>query len=358
MACERVCQLALVLASVAPLGPISQGCSSKQTPYGHRLDGGTCQSLGLRINEAASDNDGINVDEFGETDDWVELINDSDAPLELSAYQLSDGSDAHFRLPAATLAPGATVLVWADEEPQGPYHAPFKLSASGDVVLLSHDACGEVDRLTLPALPINQSFARLPDAQGAGVVCRYATPGRPNGERCDPPPPPSLPDNATFAEFRWPPAFALATGPLVISELALAPATYIELYNRGAEAIALAGLSLRIAASSPGAALPGVADGVPVPMPATELAAGARVVLDVSATNLSPEESEGVVSLFDAQGEPSTAWTSCAGPAAPCSHVCPMIRHILPSVRMAPRASPTPPAHNFRRAQWETGPVT
>lgn len=301
MAREHVCQLALVLAWIA-LSTASVGCSSKQGNHGHPIDAGLCQSTGLRINEAVSDNDGINVDEVGETDDWIELINDSDAPLELANFQLSDGSNTPFRLPAGMLAPRATLLVWADEEAQGPLHAPFKLSASGDVIVLSHDACGEVDRLILPALPINQSFARLPDARGTGVLCRYATPGRPNGESCDPPPPPSLPDDVTFAEFTWPPALTMASGPLVISELALAPASYIELYNRSPSPMSLVGLSLRIAASAPGAPLPGASEGTPVPMPASELAAGARVVLTVSDTGPPSDTDEGVVTLFDAQG--------------------------------------------------------
>src|SRR5690606_7114568 len=39
---------------------------------------------GLRINEALSANDGVNVDALGETDDWIELINETDAPIALA----------------------------------------------------------------------------------------------------------------------------------------------------------------------------------------------------------------------------------------------------------------------------------
>ncbi|MFT3922437.1 MAG: PEP/pyruvate-binding domain-containing protein [Myxococcales bacterium] len=291
---------ALIALSGGTLG----ACSSSSKHHGRPLDAGACEALGLRINEAASDNDGINVDEAGETDDWVELINAGSEPIDLGAFRISDGSEDALRLPHDTLAPGAAVLVWADEEPQGPYHAPFKLSASGDRVVLTHDECGEVDRLELPALPLNQSLARLPDATGTGVVCRYATPGRSNGDRCEPPAPPSLPDDATFRSFTWSPVLTHADGPLLISELALNPASFIELYNRGADPIALAGMSLRIAASGPGVGLPSAVEGLAIALPAQELAPGSRLLVQVDTSGLEPNEFEGVVTLFDAAGAP------------------------------------------------------
>ena len=46
----------------------------------------------LRINEAVSDNEGVWLDERGETDDYVELYNASDRTLALSDYALADRS--------------------------------------------------------------------------------------------------------------------------------------------------------------------------------------------------------------------------------------------------------------------------
>src|SRR5688572_27318482 len=48
----------------------------------------------LRINEALSDNDGVGVDELGETDDYVELYNSGAKPIALTDYRLRDSSNA------------------------------------------------------------------------------------------------------------------------------------------------------------------------------------------------------------------------------------------------------------------------
>src|SRR5687768_16934775 len=45
---------------------------------------------GLHITEVVSDNDGINVDALGETDDWFELSNDGSAPIALAKYLVTD----------------------------------------------------------------------------------------------------------------------------------------------------------------------------------------------------------------------------------------------------------------------------
>jgi len=46
----------------------------------------------LRINEVVSRNEGVWVDEQGETDDYVELINAGSDAIDLGQYQLADSS--------------------------------------------------------------------------------------------------------------------------------------------------------------------------------------------------------------------------------------------------------------------------
>ena len=46
----------------------------------------------LVINEVMSDNEGACIDNAGEADDYIELVNTGDAPVVLSAYALSDKS--------------------------------------------------------------------------------------------------------------------------------------------------------------------------------------------------------------------------------------------------------------------------
>src|SRR5690606_15092966 len=116
----------------------------------------------------------------------------------------------------------------------------------------------------------------------AARICRYATPGRANGERCAPPAPPGLPDDVTFQPFTWPPAWPEPAGPLRISELALRPARFIELENAGGETIELSAFALRLAPHAPGQAFPDAAAGVELALPAEPLAAGARALVPVT----------------------------------------------------------------------------
>jgi len=93
----------------------------------------------LRITEMmAVNNTGI-TDPFGQHDDWIELYNSGSSAADLGGLFLSDNLDAthKFALPSYVLDPGAFVLVWADADTlQGPLHANFKLSASGEAAAL------------------------------------------------------------------------------------------------------------------------------------------------------------------------------------------------------------------------------
>jgi len=244
----------------------------------------------LRINEVMTKNDGAWVDEQGETDDFVELINGGDDAVSLAAYALGDKSGKATRLPDVRLEPGATALVWTDDAPeQGPLHLPFKLSAEGTPVLLwAPDTCELVDRVDVPALPASESYARLPDARGEFSICRYATPEKSNGESCEPPDPPNLSDLVSFAPYEWPAPYLAPPGPLVLSELALRPARFIELINAGSESITLDDYRLNVGPLPPGAPWPTVDESAELAWPdeVTKLAPGARVVVPVTAAAL------------------------------------------------------------------------
>jgi hypothetical protein len=271
----------------------------------------------LRINELMSSNDGAWLDEQGEADDFIELLNTGDATLELSDYVLGDRPGHAWRLPSWQLAPRAIVVLWADDEPeQGPLHLPFKLSASGDELLLGRDQGTAVDRAQLPALAPNESYARLPDGAGAFEPCRYATPERSNGESCEPSSSTAITDDLKFAPYAWPERWPAVRGPLVLSELALRPAGFVEVVNAGDSAIALADYTLRIAPMSPGSAWPASDAGVALPWPAAPAAPAAPVALqpgerivvavgEADTSALSQPSFDGVVTLFDAAGQPS-----------------------------------------------------
>ncbi len=117
----------------------------------------------LIISEAMSSNSAYNA-VGGKCYDMVEVFNNSDSPIDLSQYTLSDKRSelARFTFPAVTLQPGEYYIVYCSGETKlGSNHASFKLSADGETVYLAKNgAC--VDALTIPAdLAKNESYGRV-----------------------------------------------------------------------------------------------------------------------------------------------------------------------------------------------------
>jgi len=148
------------------------------------------------INEVIAINETIISDELGQFEDFIELYNDEDFPVDLSGMYLSDtpGMPQLWQIPPGTvIASKSFLLIWADNDPlDGPLHATFKLSNSGEMVTLSHtDANGAVliNTLTYPTLGVDESFGRFPDGSDALEIFCAVTPAAPNN-----------PDDACFTE--------------------------------------------------------------------------------------------------------------------------------------------------------------
>ena len=140
----------------------------------------------LRINEIMSANSGVLTDEAGDTPDWVEITNISNRPVNLKGYVLARNSKAGnvFIFPDMNLEAQESVLVFADshlsEEAGKELHAPFRLSAGGDVLMLFNQADVAIDTVNIPAMAENTVYART----GADTweVSDKPTPGRMNTE--------------------------------------------------------------------------------------------------------------------------------------------------------------------------------
>lgn len=134
----------------------------------------------LIINEALSSNSKY-LPVGGECYDLVELKNNSNSPIDLSGYYLSDkrSEPKRYALPDVILEPGAYFLVYCSGNPSlGNDHTSFKLSADGETLFLSK---GEqlVDVLTIPAqLLKNESYGRDGNIP---VYFSQPTPGQDNG---------------------------------------------------------------------------------------------------------------------------------------------------------------------------------
>ena len=121
----------------------------------------------LLINEVLASNDSLLFDLNGEDEDWIELVNTTNAPIDLAGFYLSDDplDLMAWAFPAGTSIPAnGYLLVWADNDvSQVGLHANFKLSAGGDYVYLSH-GFNLHDQIAFGPQIANISFARCPDA--------------------------------------------------------------------------------------------------------------------------------------------------------------------------------------------------
>lgn len=263
----------------------------------------------LRVNEVMTGNDGAWVDEQGETDDFIELINTGDETLLLSDYAIADEPREGTMLPERELLPGKTIVLWADDEPeQGELHLPFKLGSAGSPVLLWSRDCELVDKVEVPELPRSESYARLPDGVGAFSVCRYATPERSNGDTCQPPEPPNLSDDVKFSPYEWETPYPAVGAPLAITELLLEPAGFVELVNTSDAEVALDDYEVKLSPIAPGEPWPksGAGKRLAWPDAVTSLAPGERALVPISLADtdelLAPAR-EGVVTVWKAGTE-------------------------------------------------------
>lgn len=122
----------------------------------------------IRINEVVSDG--------GSPDDWVELTNIGDEPVDISGFRLLDDDDTKepsVIVPGTVLEPGGFLVVDRDE-------LGFGLG-KGDMVRLYTPDGVELDRAAWPAdTHATPSLQRCPDGQGEFTLSRLATKGAAN----------------------------------------------------------------------------------------------------------------------------------------------------------------------------------
>jgi hypothetical protein len=129
----------------------------------------------LVINEFMASNSSASgvSDPQGDYDDWIEIYNFGNAPIDLAGMYLTDDLDTptKWQIPsgysAQTTVPARGFLViWADEDTlDGPLHANFKLSVEGeDIGLFDTDGNTPIDTLTFGGQTTNISYGRYPDA--------------------------------------------------------------------------------------------------------------------------------------------------------------------------------------------------
>lgn len=134
----------------------------------------------LFINEFMASNSNTIADEYGEYDDWAEIYNPNDFPVDLAGYYFTDdhyddGEGTYivdpipFGFEAQTVIPAhGFKIVWFDDAPdQGPLHVKNKLGSSADAVyMIAPDMIHLIDHIVyqnIPGLTTDFSWGRYPD---------------------------------------------------------------------------------------------------------------------------------------------------------------------------------------------------
>jgi hypothetical protein len=147
-------------------------------------------------------------DEDGDAEDWIELVNAGDAPVDLAGWSLTDdpGEPGKWGLPSGILPAGERLVVFASGKdrreamPGARWHTNFKLAGDGEYLALFNSDS--------PRSPVTEFKPRYPDQRndhsygltsGGWRYFATPTPGAPN-------------DASTLSGVVEPVAFSVARG--------------------------------------------------------------------------------------------------------------------------------------------------
>ena len=160
------------------------------------------QNSMLFINEFQASNASTITDEFDEYDDWLEIYNAADTLFDIGGLFLSDDfSDlTKWRIPDSSsktkIDSNGYLLLWADSDTsQGVLHLGFKLSADGEIIILTdRDGFTILDMIEYGEQYTDISFGREPDGSSGWSYFEEPTPGQSNDTT-------GLPQKAISPEF-------------------------------------------------------------------------------------------------------------------------------------------------------------
>jgi hypothetical protein len=162
---------------------LAGGCDMKQDVTNPPAGGGD-----IVVNEFMASNSASDTDEFGEFDDWIELYNRGEEPVDLSGWHVTDnlGNIDKYVIPSgssatATIQPGGFLVIWCDSQPdQGPLHTSFNLGAGGEDIGI-YDALGDaVVEMSFGPQSTDISYGRTTDGGDTWAFFTDATPGASN----------------------------------------------------------------------------------------------------------------------------------------------------------------------------------
>lgn len=127
----------------------------------------------VSINELLAMNTSTVTDPNGDYSDYIELFNNTSGIVSLDNSYLSDdyAIPLKWAFPNNTsIAPGGYLIVWADNDTtQSGLHANFKLSGTGEQIILSYASGLILDSVTYGAQTANISYARCTNGTGSFI---------------------------------------------------------------------------------------------------------------------------------------------------------------------------------------------
>lgn len=199
---------------------------------------------GVRINEVMSANASALVSDTGKYSDWLEIYHGGYLPVNLRGWTLSKADDAIHPLtfPDYTLLPGDYLIIYADGKAQTAagyaFHAPWKLTAAGDTVILADASGNVVSAVNTPSLEKNEVYSFTASSEWEST--RQYTPGMPN----------TAESYQLLMDGRQMPEDAIEISEVMIKNRTYAPdedgefCDYIELHNTSDRAVSLKGYAL------------------------------------------------------------------------------------------------------------------
>ena len=147
---------------------------------------GIPSQIGVRLNEFMAINNNVIMDEEGNYEDWVEIVNITNETIILDGFYLSDKVDnlTKWQFPNENIEiqPDEYLLVWTDNDDEdGPLHTSFELNGSGEfLVITASDGIEIIDSLSFGPQPDDMSMGRDPDGTGEWLFLATPTPGLSN----------------------------------------------------------------------------------------------------------------------------------------------------------------------------------
>ncbi len=129
---------------------------------------GITYSQSLVINEVMASNDTTILDQDNDSPDWIEIYNNGTSQYDLTGYYLSDDSTnlSKWRFGNVLIEPGEFLVVFASDKDTNMnyWHTNFKISADGELVIMSDAEGNIVDSITVPPSLTDVSYGRETDA--------------------------------------------------------------------------------------------------------------------------------------------------------------------------------------------------